>query len=92
MATNVIKRDDSKQPFDEGKVRKSIELAAQDAGLTPERTQEVVNQVLSVALEAATAKEEIATSELREVILAELEKTETSVVGTWKKYAQNKGA
>jgi len=92
MATNVLKRNGSTQPFDEGKLRKSIEAACQDAGLSPERTAEVVNQVLTVALNAAGAKEEIATSELREVILAELEKAEASAAEAWRKYAQGKGA
>ena len=91
MATNVIKRDESKQPFDEGKLKRSIEFAAQDADLTEERAQEVVDQVFPVAAEAANAKEEIATSELREIILAELEKTEASAAEAWRKYDQSKG-
>ncbi|MCH7828562.1 hypothetical protein IH982_01670 [Patescibacteria group bacterium] len=92
MATNVVKRDGSKQPFDEGKIRRSIKLAVQDAALSSDRTDEVVNQVLPIALAAANSKEEIATSELREVILAELEKTEASAAEAWRKYAQSKGA
>jgi transcriptional regulator NrdR family protein len=92
MATNVTKRDGSQQPFDEGKLRRSIEAACQDAGLTPEKTAEVVNQVLSVVLEAANAKEEIATSELSDVVLTELEKAEASAAEAWRKYVASKGA
>ena len=91
MATNVIKKDESKQPFDEGKLKRSIELAVQDAALSSERTDEVVNQVLPVALAAANSKEEIATSELKETILAEMDKVEPSAAEAWRKYDQSKG-
>ena len=90
MATNVIKKDGSQQPFDEGKLKRSIEAACRDAGVTPERTAEVVNQVLPAVLEVAAAKEEIATSELREAILAELEKVEASAAEAWRKYVESK--
>ena len=92
MATNVIKRNGSQQPFDEGKLRRSIEGAAQDAGLTQERTQDVINQVFPAVMEAANAKEEIATSELRDIILDELKKTEPPAAEAWRKYAESKGA
>lgn len=91
MATNVVKKDGSKQPFDEGKIRRSIEATCQDAGLATEKTQEVVGQVLPVALNAAVAKEEIATSELGDVVLAELEKAEPAAAEAWRKYVQSKG-
>ena len=91
MATNVIKKDESKQPFDEGKLKRSIKLAVQDAALSLERTDEVVNQVLPVALTAANSKEEIATSELKETILTELDKVEPSAAEAWRKYDQSKG-
>ena len=91
MATNVIKRDESKQPFDEGKLKRSIKLAVQDAALSSDRTDEVVNQVLPVALAAANSKEEIATSELKETILAEMDKVEPSAAEAWRKYDQSKG-
>ena len=92
MATNVIKRDGSQQPFDEEKLRRSLEATSQDAGFASERTTEVVNQVLPVALNAAAAKEEIATSELSDVILVELEKAEPPAAEAWRKYAESKGA
>ena len=91
MATNVIKRDESKQPFDEEKLKRSIKLAVQDAALSSDRTDEVVNQVLPVALAAANSKEEIATSELKETILAEMDKVEPSAAEAWRKYDQSKG-
>lgn len=92
MATDVVKRDGSKQPFDEGKIRRSIELACQDAGVGPEKTAEVVNQVLPQVLETAGSKEEIATSELAEAVLAGLDVADSAAAEAWRAYVQNKGA
>ena len=90
MANEVIKADGSKQPFDEGKIRKSIEAAGQEAGLEQERIAELVNQVSRVAIEFASEKEEIATSEIKETILSELDKVEPSVSESWRKHDQAK--
>ncbi|MDP4007518.1 MAG: ATP cone domain-containing protein [bacterium] len=92
MATEVIKRDGSKQPFDEGKIRKSIEAACQDAGLAPEKTDEVVSKVLPSVLEVASAKEEVATSEIADAVLAGLETADSMVAEAWRKHIQNKSA
>lgn len=91
MANFVIKRDGTKEPFDAEKVRNSIVAAAQRTELSEERTNEVVEQVLSAVLQEAAEKEEIPTSELREKILSELNTVEPSVSGAWKKYEQEKG-
>ena len=92
MATTVIKKDGSKQPFDEGKLRKAIEMAAQDAQLSPERAVEVVDVVMPAVLEIAGAKEEIATSELRDAALAELDKVEPAAAEAWRKHNEAKNA
>tara|TARA_Y100000310_G_C20366470_1_gene661437 strand:- start:271 stop:552 length:282 start_codon:yes stop_codon:yes gene_type:complete len=91
MATNVVKRDGSKQPFDQEKLKRSIEAACQDAGLSPERTAQVTSQVLPIVLTTADSKEEITSSELKEAILAELDKVEASAAGAWRNYDQSKG-
>lgn len=91
MANQVTKRDGSKQPFDEAKIQRSVEAAAQDAGLLKERTTQIVGQVVPVAIEAASQKEEIATTELRDILLRELDKTEPSVATAWRRYDERKG-
>lgn len=92
MATSVIKKDGSKQPFDEGKIRRSVELACQDAGLDEEKTSEAVEKVLPPVLETAGAKDEIATSEIADAVLAGLETAEPTAAEAWKKHVQSKGA
>ncbi|MDP2735753.1 MAG: ATP cone domain-containing protein [bacterium] len=91
MATTVIKRDGSKQGFDEGKLTRSIEAACADAGLEAEKTAEVVSKVAPVVLQAAADKEEIATSELKQMILAELDKTEPAASAAWRAHDEKKG-
>lgn len=90
MATQVIKRDGTREPFDSEKIRRAIEGSARDAGLAPERINEVVNQVSGTVLQFAASKEEIATVELIEKILDELNKIEPRAATAWKKYEQEK--
>ena len=90
MATQVIKRDGTKEPFDSGKIRRAIEGSARDAGLTTERINEVVNQVSGAVLQFAASKEEITTTELLEKILDELNKIEPKAAEAWRKYEQEK--
>lgn len=91
MANFIIKKDGSKEPFDAEKLKKSIESAAKQAGLSEDRVNELVEQVLKAALQVAEGKEEIATVELREKILSELDNLEPSVSEGWRKYDQEKG-
>ena len=90
MAKEVIKNDGTKEPFDAGKIKKAISMAADQAGLPEDRKNEVVVQVSAAAIALADAKEEIATSELREKILSELDNVESSVAEAWRKYDQEK--
>jgi transcriptional regulator NrdR family protein len=90
MAEFVVKRDGSREPFDAQKIRDSITAAAQEAGLAEERTNEVVGQVVTVAIQMAGQKEEIATSEIKARILSELDQVEPSVSAAWRKYEQEK--
>ena len=66
MAKEVIKKDGTKEPFDAEKIKKSIAAAAEEAGLSEERKNEVVEQVSAVVIKMAEEKEEIATSEITE--------------------------
>lgn len=90
MANQVIKKDGTKQPFDAEKIKKAIAIAVEEAGLPEERKNEVVEQVSAAAIQLAEEKEEIATSELREKILSELDTIEPSVSEAWRKHDQEK--
>jgi len=86
MAQQVIKRNGAKEPFDEKKVRRSIEMAANEAGLADGRSVMVVGQVVNAALALAASKDEIATSEIRDIILSQLDQVEPSAAAAWRKH------
>ncbi|MBI4138494.1 MAG: hypothetical protein HY482_02815 [Candidatus Wildermuthbacteria bacterium] len=90
MATTVTKKDGSVQPFEEGKIKASIELACEDAGLSDERTAQVVAQVLPAALGVAQAAESIASSEIGDAVLVQLDMTEPGAAEAWRKHSASK--
>ena len=90
MIKEVIKKDGTKESFDAEKIKNSIAAAAARTELPEERKNEVVEQVTAAVLQATEGKEEIATSELREKILSELDGVEPSVSAAWREYDQEK--
>ena len=90
MAKEVIKKDGTKEPFDAGKIRNSIAAAAQRTDLSEERQNEIVEEVAAIVIGTAEGKEEIATSEIREKILDELDSIEPAISEAWRKYDQEK--
>jgi len=90
MAREVIKRDGKRESFDAEKIRRSIAAAAELANLPEERKNEVVEQVSTLAIQMAEEKEVIATAEIREKILAELDRIEPAVSAAWRRYEQEK--
>lgn len=90
MAKFVIKKDGSKQSFDAEKIKRSIRLAAVEAGVEESRVNEIVNQVAGLAMTLADTKEEIVTSELREKILSDLDTIESSISAAWRKHDEER--
>jgi len=90
MAKEVIKKDGRREPFDPEKIKNSIRKAADGTDLSDERKNEVVQQVAQVVIQMAEGKEEIATSEIRERILSELDRVEPSVSAAWREYEKEK--
>ncbi len=88
MAKEVIKKDGTKEPFDAGKIKNAITMAADEAGIPEEKKREVVERVTASVVQMADAKEEIATSEIKEKVLSELDIVEPSVSTAWRKYEQ----
>lgn len=86
--TLVIKKDGFKEPFNESKVRKGIERASLEAGLSQERATEVVGKVLGALLAQLTSKEEVPSSEIREAVLDQLDRVAPEVSAHWRRYNQ----
>ena len=93
MATQVVKRDGTKEPFDAAKIRKAISTAALKAGLSEEEKSRVVEQVMVSVTQMIDAKDEITTAKIREKVLSELDRIEPSVSEAWRNYdEENKGS
>ena len=90
MAKFVIKKDGEKEPFDAEKIKKAITAAASRADLSEKRIKKVAKKVSKAAIKLAKKKEEIATTEIREKILSELDALEPSVSESWRKYDEEK--
>jgi len=90
MAKEVIKKDGTKAPFDAEKIENTIRAAAQEAGLSEEKENQVVEQVTNTVIQMVNSKEEITTIEIKEKILSELDNIEPSVSAAWRKYEQEK--
>lgn len=90
MAKFVIKKDGGKEPFDAKKIEVSIKAATSEVDLSEERANEVIKQVSGAAIQLAGEKEEIATAEIKEKILSELDALEPSVSEAWRRGEQEK--
>ncbi|MDO8474467.1 MAG: ATP cone domain-containing protein [bacterium] len=95
MATQVIKKDGSKQPFDVEKIKRAIEGAAREAGLPEERISQVVREVSEAVISQTGARDdssekEIASSEIKAMILNELDRVDPSVSAAWRTYEASK--
>ena len=90
MATEVIKKDGTKVPFDAEKIKKAIAAAADQAGVSEERKNEVIIQVAAKAVQMVEEKEEVTTAEIREKVLGDLDETEPSISEAWRKYDAGK--
>jgi len=91
MANTVIKRDVSKQPFDSEKIKNAIRAAALRTEVAEERLAEIVERVTSSVSQALTGVEEVATTEIRDKVLAELDSLEPSIAAAWRQYDQEQG-
>ncbi len=86
MAKQVIKKDGSKVPFDAKKIIKGITRAAQDAKLAPAEINKLVNEVSATAIQFADSKDKVMSSEIRDVILSELDNKAPNVAFEWRKF------
>lgn len=92
MIKLVVKKNGSKEPFDAEKINKAIRLAGQAAGVEEPRIEEVIKVVLAKVFQLGEGKEEIASTEIKETVLEELDVVEPSISASWREYDQNKKA
>lgn len=90
MAKIVIKSTGEKIPFDAKKIIRSITRAANDAKLSPEEINKLVNEVSTTAIQLADSKDKIKSSEIRDIILSELDKKAQNVSAEWRKFMNSR--
>ena len=91
MAKQVIKSDGKKVSFDSKKITKSITKAAQDAKLPPEEINKIVGEITNnVMIFAETKEDKIKSSEIRDMILSELDRIAPIVAIEWRKFTNSR--
>lgn len=65
-------------------------MAAKEAGISEERKNEVVEQVISAVTGIVEGKEEVSTGEIKTKVLMELDNIEPSVSDAWRAYDREK--
>lgn len=89
MANFVIKKDGTRVPFDAEKIKTAIMAAASQAGLPEEDSVSITQKVLDSVSLAFADVEEVATSEIKEKVLSELDVISPEVSTSWRKYAES---
>lgn len=84
--TEVRKRSGNKETFDADKIRRSIQKAGIDAGYTVEDIATVVDSVTDSIVEMAQEKNELSTDAIRDNVLNELDKAQSEVAESWRKF------
>ncbi len=80
----VIKRDGTRQPFSERKLRSSIENAAKEAEVPARRIKQVVSDAAREPIEMAKGTRPVETKAIREKVLSRLDAIEPSVSEAWR--------
>jgi len=91
MANFVIKKNGERVPFDSEKIKNGIMAAALRAGLSDQEATDITGKVLSSVNMAFEGQEEVATTEIRDKILSELDESQSAVAQSWRKYEESKG-
>ena len=82
--TVVIKRNRRREQFDAEKLRRAIERAADDAGLSPAKRKSLVAKVATAVIAIANKQAQVRSAMLREWILYRLDKLAPPVSRSWR--------
>jgi transcriptional repressor NrdR len=83
---DVIKKDGKKEPFNIGKIMISIQKAALDAGLPASLISAKARQISEKINAWSKTKTVIETSEIRSLVLSEMEKKDQEIAGSWRRF------
>ncbi len=84
----IIKRDGEKEPFNEEKIKKSIENAVKQAGFNVEEKKSLINDTYTRAIEVTTERDRIQARAIRNEILNYLQHEDKEVANAWENYEE----
>ncbi len=93
--TNVIKRNGMKEPYNEEKIRNSVESAVKDSGLRVQSKRKLIDKTMDDVKNAVQNKDEITTAKIRNIIINDFEQDwegdEVPVARAWRNYELKHG-
>ncbi|MBI4116758.1 hypothetical protein HY449_03380 [Candidatus Pacearchaeota archaeon] len=86
----VIKRNGKAQAFSGEKIKKAVEKAAKDAGISSLKRNELIQEVAVPVINLYKNKRAVKAVELRKSILKRLGRRAKSAVSAWRRYEKRK--
>lgn len=90
MARVIKKGGKGKQAFVPAKLKRSVERAAKEAGLSSSKVKQLVKEVVEPVVVLARKKRTIKAADLRRSLLGRLERRAKKVVTAWKRFEKKK--
>ena len=91
MVKFVTKKSGGKVPFDEGKTKHSIMMAAKEAGYDEGKASGLADEVAMSALNSFGEQDTVSTMDIKDKVLAQLDSQHPEVSAAWRKYDQEHG-
>ena len=82
----VIKRNGKREQFDQGKLRRAIAAASNEAGVPPDRCEALAQDIVGGLAGELAGRAEVRAIELRELVLSRLDRLEPRVARSWRDY------
>ncbi len=82
----VIKRSGKREDFRPGKIKKSVEKAAKEAGMAPKNIRILISDVVDPLVDVVKKKRAVKAVDIRKSVLRRLDRRAKSVSGAWRRY------
>jgi len=90
MVNFVTKKDGSRVPFDREKMNASIMAACNDAEIPEDKTDAVIKEISGLVLMDLEKSEEVSSTEIKNMILSQLDTLHPEVANAWRHYEEGK--
>ena len=90
MVNFVTKKDGSRVPFDREKMNASIMAACNDAEIPEDKTDAVIKEISGLVLMDLEKSEEVSSTEIKNMILSQLDTLHPEGANAWRHYEEGK--